>query len=156
VHLRYLSVAARYTAHGEDRRHQAIARYLAGDRIEEICWELGCAQSWLYKWRDRYQADDSTWAQEQTRRPRSNSRQTPDTLVEAIIHLCQAWKSQGTGRTSVATIWQALKEQGIDPFPSRRTIYRIVQRHSTEANRATSHGQAHASSEACPPGAVST
>lgn len=142
--------------HGEDRRHQAIARYLAGDRIEEICQELGCSKSWLYKWRDRYQADDATWAQEQTRRPRSNSRQTPDTIVEAIIHLCQAWESQGAGRTSVATIWQALKEQGIDPLPSRRTIYRIVQRHSKEANRATSHGKAHASSEACPPGAVST
>ena len=102
---------------GEDRRRQAIARYLAGERIEEICRELGCSKSWLYKWRDRYQADDSTWAQEQTRRPRSNSRQTPDTIVEAIIHLCQAWESQGAGRTSVATIWQALKEQGMDPLP---------------------------------------
>ena len=48
---------------GEDRRHQAVARYLAGDRIEEICRELGCSKSWLYKWRDRYQADDPTWAQ---------------------------------------------------------------------------------------------
>jgi len=140
---------------GEDRRRQAIARYLAGERIEEICRELGCSKSWLYKWRDRYQADDSTWAQEQTRRPRSNSRQTPDTIVEAIIHLCQAWESQGAGRTSVATIWQALKEQGMDPLPSRRTIYRIVQRHSKEANRDTPHRQSHRSSGACAPGAVS-
>jgi transposase-like protein len=140
----------------EDRRQQAIARYLAGDRIEEICREFGCSKSWLYKWRDRYQADDATWTQEQTRRPRSNSRQTPETIVEAIIQLCQAGESQGAGRTRVATIWQALKEQGIDPLPSRRTIYRIVQRHSTEAHRDTSPGKAHASSEACPPGAVAT
>ena len=80
---------------GEDRRHQAIARYLAGDRIEEICRELGCSKSWLYKWRDRYQADDPTWAQAQTRRPRSNPRQTPDTIAEAIIHLYQAWSLRG-------------------------------------------------------------
>lgn len=140
---------------GEDRRHQAIARYLAGDRIEEICRELGCSKSWLYKWRDRYQADDPTWAQAQTRRPRSNPRQTPDTIAEAIIHLYQAWESQESGRSSLATIWQALKEQGIDPLPSRRTIYRIVQRHSKEAHRDTLHRQSHRSSEAGSPGAVS-
>ena len=93
---------------GEDCRHQAIARYLAGDHIEEICRELGCSKSWLYKWRDRYQVNDPTWAQEQTRRPKSNPRQTLDTIAEAIIHLYQAWESQGSGRTSVATIWQAL------------------------------------------------
>ena len=141
---------------GEDRRHQAIARYLAGDHIEEICQELGCSKSWLYKWRDRYQADDPRWAQEQTRRPKSNPRQTSDTLAETILRLSQAWKSQGAGRTSITTIVQAVKEQGIDPLPSRRTIYRIVQRHSKEANRDTPHRQSHRSSGACAPGAVST
>jgi transposase-like protein len=139
----------------EDRRHQAVARYLAGDRIEEICRELGCSKSWLYKWRDRYQADDPTWAQEQTRRPRSNPRQTPATIAEAIIHLYQAWESQGSGRISIATIWQALKEQDIDPLPSRRTIYRIVRRHSKEVNRDTPHRQSHHASGVYAPGAVS-
>jgi len=140
---------------GEDRRRQAIARYLVGDRIEELCRELGCSKSWLFKWRDRYRADDPTWTQEQTRRPRSNPRQTPDTIAEAIIRLYQAWKSQGSERISIATIWQALKEQGRNPLPSRRTIYRIVQRHSKEANRDTPHRQSHRSSGACAPGAVS-
>ena len=87
--------------------------------------------------------DDPTWTQEQTRRPRRNPRQTPDTIAEAIIHLYQAWESQESRRTSVATIWQALKEQGIAPLPSRRPIYRIVQHHSKEANRDTPHRQSH-------------
>ena len=139
---------------GEARRQQAIARYLAGDRIEEICRELGCSKSWLYKWRDRYQADDPTWAQEQTRRPKSNPRQTLDTIAEAILQLSQTWKSQGSGRTSVATIRQVLKEQGMAPLPSRRTIYRIVQRHSKEATRDTPHRTSHGASGACAPGAV--
>jgi len=122
----------------EDRRHQAMARYLAGDRIEDICRELGCAKSWLYKWRARYQANDPAWARERTRRPRSNPRQTPDRIEEAIVHLYQLLEPQGSGRTSAATIWQALEEQAIDPLPSRRTIYRILQRHTKEANRNTS------------------
>ena len=73
----------------------------------------------------------------------------------SIIHLYQAWESQESGRISLATIWQALQEQGIDPLPSRRTIYRIVQRHSKEANRDAPHRQLHRSSEAGSPGAVS-
>jgi len=123
---------------GEDRRHQAMVRYLAGDRIEDICRELGCSKSWLYKWRARYQATDPVWAQERTRRPRSNPRQTPDRIEEAIVHLCQVLGPQGSGRTSAATIWQALQEQAIIPLPSRRTISRILQRYTKEANRNTS------------------
>ena len=40
----------------EQRRKQAIARYLADDKIEDICKAIGGSKSWLYKWRDRYQA----------------------------------------------------------------------------------------------------
>ncbi|HYM88507.1 MAG TPA: helix-turn-helix domain-containing protein, partial [Nitrospiraceae bacterium] len=36
----------------EHRRQQAIARDLAGDKIETICREIGCSKSWLYTWRD--------------------------------------------------------------------------------------------------------
>src|SRR6266446_729792 len=45
----------------EHRRQQAIARYLAGDKIEAICRDMHCAKSWLYKWKARYQADDPAW-----------------------------------------------------------------------------------------------
>ena len=122
----------------EQRRKQAIARYLADDKIEDICMAMGGSKSWLYKWRARYHATDPAWARERARRPRSNPRQTPDRIEEAIVHLCQVWGPQGSGRTSAATIWQVLKEQAIDPLPSRRTISRILQRHTKEANRNTS------------------
>lgn len=55
------------------RRQQAVARYLAGDKIEDICKQMGCSKSWLYKWKNRYQADDPSWHQERSRRP---ARQT--------------------------------------------------------------------------------
>ncbi len=122
----------------EDRRHQAIARYLKGDKIEVICRELGCSKSWLYKWRDRYQAGDPTWAQERTRRPRSNPRQTSESLEEAIVHLARTLEPRESGRASVTDIGQALKDQAIDPLPSRRTIYRVLQRHNQEVNHSPS------------------
>lgn len=106
----------------EERRHEAITRYLKGDKIEAICRELRCSKSWLYKWRDRYQDDDPTWAQERTRRPRHNPRQTPKSLEEAIIHFARTLEPRESGRASVTDIGQALRDQAIDPLPSRRTI----------------------------------
>lgn len=118
----------------EERRHQAMARYLAGDKIEAICRELGCSKSWLYKWRNRYRANHPTWVQERSRRPRSNARQLPGHLEALIVHLARSLASRETGRASVREITQALKEQAIAPLPSRRTIYRVLQRHDTEVN----------------------
>jgi DNA invertase Pin-like site-specific DNA recombinase len=40
----------------ESRRQLAVKRYLDGDPIEQICREMGCSKSWLYKWKNRYQA----------------------------------------------------------------------------------------------------
>jgi hypothetical protein len=33
----------------EQRRQEAIQRYLDGDPIEQICREMRCSKSWLYK-----------------------------------------------------------------------------------------------------------
>lgn len=81
--------AARPSPGGADRRHQAIARYVAGDKIAAICREMGCAKSWRYKWRDRYQPDEPTWAQERPRRPRSHPRHLPERLEETIVPLAR-------------------------------------------------------------------
>jgi transposase-like protein len=123
---------------GAHRRHQAMARYLAGDKIEDICRELGCSKSWLYKWRGRYQAEELTWTHERTRRPRSNPRQLPERVQEAILHLAQTLAPQASGWASATAIGQALKDQAIAPLPSRRTIYRVLQRHAKEVDRRAS------------------
>jgi len=131
-----------YPHERENRRHQAVARYVAGDKIEDICRELGGSKSWLYKWRVRYQANDPTWTQERTRRPRSNPRQLPARIEEAIIHLARSLESRGSGRTSITAIAQALTAQRIEPLPSRRTIYRVLQRHNQEVKRLASRPSA--------------
>ena len=51
------------------RRKQAIARYLAGDKIDVICRDLHCSKSWLYKWKALYQADDLEWAKSLSTQP---------------------------------------------------------------------------------------
>ena len=116
----------------EQRRQLAMKRYLDGDPIEVICREMGCAKSWLYKWRDRYQADDPTWAQEVSRRPMTSPAKLSATLEQAILRLRQTALSTGAGPANAAAIRQALKATAIGPVPSLRTIYRVLRRHAKE------------------------
>ncbi len=81
----------------EQRRQQAVARYLAGDKIEDICREMRCAKSWLCKWKARYQADDPSWAQEQLRRPRSNPSKTAQAVEQAVVALHRTLVQSGKG-----------------------------------------------------------
>lgn len=120
----------------ERRRQQAIARYLDGDPIEAICREMGCSKSWLYKWKNRYQAGDPTWAQEVSRRPATRPAKLSPHLEAEIVRLRQASLSTGARPASAAAIRQTLEGQGTQPVPSRRTIYRVLQRHEKEVTDA--------------------
>ena len=116
----------------EHRRHQAMARYLAGDKIEAICRDLHCAKSWLYKWKARYQADNPGWATGRSTQPRRKPCQTPQPIAQRVITLHQTLVQSGQ-QGSAAAMQQELAQQGSEPIPSRRTIYRILQRHAQEA-----------------------
>ena len=112
----------------EQRRQQAIDTSLAADNVEDICRQLACAKSWLSKWRDRYAAHNPAWAQEQSTRPKSHPTQTPEHVERAVVSLSLTLRHNGTGG-GVTAITHALAQQGIEPVPSRRTLYRILRRH---------------------------
>jgi transposase-like protein len=116
------------TAH---HRHQALDKYLADDKIEDICRHLACSKSWLYKWRKRYDATNPAWGRARSTRPKHSPTQTPEHVAQAIVSLHGALRYNGTGGSATA-IMRALMQQGIEPVPSRRTIYRIVRRHHKE------------------------
>ena len=115
----------------EQRRHRAVARYLAGEPIETICRDMQCAKSWLYKWKNRYRFDDPTWARSRSTQPRQNPRQLPPSIAQRIVALYRRGTPSGKG-WSAASIQQELQRQGIEPIPSIRTIYRIVQRQDSD------------------------
>ena len=96
----------------EQRRQRAIDRYLAGDPIEDICRELACSKSWLYKWRDRYLATDPSWSAERSRSPRTTPTKTPQCIEQVVVALRQTLAQHGQG-CGAASIKQALAQQGI-------------------------------------------
>lgn len=116
----------------EQRRKQAVVRYLAGDKIEAICRDMHCAKSWLYKWKARYQAENLGWAKGLSTQPRHRPSQTPEPMEQSVVTLRRTLVQSGQ-RGSAAAIQQGLQQQGLEPIPSLRTIYRILQRHEQEA-----------------------
>jgi hypothetical protein len=114
----------------EHRRHLAIQRYLAGDRIETICHEMGCSKSWLYKWKQRYHAVDPTWAQEHSRRPQTTPTQTPEHIAAEILQLRQTLSLDSTTPVSARMIRDHLSPSSNTALPALRTISRILTRQS--------------------------
>jgi transposase len=115
----------------EPRRKQAIAWYLAGENIAVICCDLHCAKSWLYKWKARYQADDLEWAKSLSTQPQHKPSPLPQRIQQRVVELRRTSTPSGKPASAEA-IQQELKQQGIKPIPSRRTIYRMLQRHDQE------------------------
>ena len=115
----------------EQRRKQVVVRYLAGEKIEAICHDMHCSKSWLYTWKARYQADDPGWAKGLSTQPRHKPSQTPEPMAQSVVTWRRTLMQSGQ-RRSAAAIQQRLQQQGIEPIPSLRTIYRILQRHEQE------------------------
>ena len=116
----------------EHRRQLAVARYLDGDPIEVICQEMGCAKSWLYKWKKRYQATDLAWSQERSRRPATTPAKTPEAIEAEIVALRQALSPDGSETVSARVIRDHVRHHPLASRPSLRTIYRILNRQTTE------------------------
>lgn len=112
----------------EQRRQLAVQRYLDGDLIETICHEMGCAKSWLYKWKNRYQATEPTWAQEHSRRPETTPTKIPEGIESAILQLRQTLSPDGAEIVSARVIQAHLSHHPSASLPSLRTIYRILKR----------------------------
>src|SRR5437867_10573531 len=124
----------------EQRRQRAIDRYLAGDPIEDICRELACSKSWLYKWRDRYLATDPSWSAARSRRPSTTPTTTPQRIAQVVVALRQTLAQHGKDYEA-ASIQQALAPPGREPGPSQRTISRILHRAEKRSEEHTSELQ---------------
>ena len=116
----------------QHRRQLAVERYLDGDSIEVICQEMGCAKSWLYKWKHRYQATDPAWSQERSRRPATTPATTPEAIEAEIVALRQALSPDGSETVSARVIREHLRHHATASIPSLRTIYRILNRQTKE------------------------
>jgi hypothetical protein len=116
------------------RRQEALERYLAGDPIEVVRREMGGAKSWLYKWKKRDQGTEPAWLQEHARRPETTPTKTPDALEAESVRLRHTLAPDGSGTGSAGVTRDHLRPHSGESLPSRRTIYRMLNRHAQEVN----------------------
>src|SRR3989441_7344226 len=112
------------------RRQEALKRYLAGDPMEVICREMGCAKSWLYTWKKRYQFAEPAWLQEHSRRPGTTPTKTPDALEAEIVRLRQALSLDGSGPVSADVLRDHLRQHGGHVLPSPPPLYSLADPHA--------------------------
>ena len=115
----------------EQRRQPAIARYRAGDPLEDICREWACAKSWLSKWRERSLATDPSWSAARSRSPRTSPTKTSPPIEQALGALRHTLAQQGQDG-GAAFIQQALTPQGRASVPSQRPLDRMRHRSAKE------------------------
>ena len=112
----------------------AVQRFRSGEKPEAICASLGCSRAWLYKWVDRYAADDPAWCNDQSRRPVDMTSRTPQEVEEIVKLLRLNLYNQDLFCGAQAILWE-LEDLGVKPLPSLRTINRILHRNELTHRR---------------------
>jgi hypothetical protein len=116
----------------EQRRQDAITRDLAGDPMAVLCRECGCSKRWWYKWKQRYQGTEPTWAREPSRRPATTPTKTPQAVEVEIVRLRQMVLPSTAGTVSARLIRERRRQPHVESIPSLRTIDRILKRQTKE------------------------
>jgi transposase InsO family protein len=89
-----------------------------------LCRRFGISRKTGYKWLGRFQEEGAGGLADQSRRPRSCPRQTPDALEQRILEVRDAHPCWG-GRKIHA--W--LRRRGVAGLPAASTITAILRRH---------------------------
>jgi putative transposase len=107
----------------------AIKRYLDGERPSTIARSIGRSRKWVHKWIKRYEGrdDGSDWSGNRSSAPHSNRRKTDADTVEAVKLVRLNLYNEGLFCGAQAIEWE-LRENGVKPIPSLRTINRILSR----------------------------
>lgn len=111
----------------ETERASAVQRFLDGEKSQAICATLGRTTPWLYKWIKRYDPDNPSWYQSQSRQPHTSPQRTPEEIEEIVelVRLSLYNKDLFCGDQAIR--WE-LEDLGVKPLPSLRTINRILSR----------------------------
>ena len=121
-------------------RELAINRYSSGERITTIARSMGYSRKWVYKWIERHDnSDDSTqWSESRSSWPHGSPRQLTGEVVKAVKMVRLSLYNQGLFCGAQAIEWE-LRDLGVEPVPSLRSINRILSREELTHRRTGSY-----------------
>jgi transposase InsO family protein len=115
-------------------RIRAVQRFQDGEKPDSICVSLGRSRAWLYKWVERYRAQDSSWSESRSRCPQTVSSRTPKEVEEIIKMVRLNLYNRDLFCGAQAIRWE-LQDLGVNPLPAVRTINRILSRNELTHRR---------------------
>src|SRR6266498_42985 len=131
-------------------RKRAVALHLQGRKKSEIARKLKRSRPWVDRWIDRYRAEVPTLSlHDRSRSPKHRSCSYPERIKRMVIQIREE-REQGQrakyqyALISAQAIYYELRELGISPLPSPRTIHdwlkdagHIPERRSQKASNPT-------------------
>jgi putative transposase len=115
-------------------RKQAIALYLQGRKKCEIARKLLRSRPWVDRWIDRYRAEAPTLSlQDRSRAPKHRRMCYAERIQRMVVQIREE-RAHGKrakyqyALISAQAIYYELRELGISPLPSSRTLHRWLKR----------------------------
>jgi len=115
-------------------RKQAIALYLQGRTKSEIARKLKRSRPWVDRWINRYRAEAPRLSlQDRSRAPKQRRCAYPERIKGMVVQIREAREEGQRAKyqyalVSAQAIYYELRELGISPLPSSRTIHRWLKR----------------------------
>jgi transposase len=110
-------------------RRRAIALYLQGRKKSEIARKLQRSRPWVNRWIDRYRAEAPLLSlRDRSRAPKHRKRAYPEQIKRMVVQIREE-REQGQrakyqyALVSAQAIYYELRELGVSPIPSPRTIH---------------------------------
>lgn len=107
-----------------EQRYQAVLEVLGGATVVDVARRYGVARQTVHVWLRRYASDGLAGLVDRSSKPDSCPHQTPADIEARIVEMRRAHRGWGP-----RTIGYYLEREGIDPVPSRSSIYRTLVRH---------------------------
>ena len=113
------------------KREQAVHLRRLGYSYSQIAEALGTSKAWVCKWIRRFETEGWAGLRDRSRRPHHCPRQLPASVRQAVIQArsaleAEAAKGEGLKFIGAPAIRTRLREQGVRPLPSIRSIERIL------------------------------
>lgn len=115
-------------------RKQAVALYLQGRKKSEIARMLQRSRPWVDRWIERYRAEAPRLSlQDRSKAPKQRRCSYSERIKGMVVQIREA-REQGQrakyqyALVSAQAIYYELRELGVSPLPSSRTIHRWLKR----------------------------
>jgi transposase InsO family protein len=120
------------------QRESAIHLLRTGHSVQDVSKEMKRPESWVYKWKGRYEREGWVGLDDRSRAPGLVSNKMPEEMRQTICQArseleAKAARGEGLGYIGAPAILERLGEQDLIFLPSTATIERVL--HDAEMTR---------------------